>query len=173
MMTKLRRVWRIPFLVIAAQMVEAEKYRDGASGIRCQICKELARSALGMYREKMNSGPAKAVAAATGETSKDGNKKGGSVSANIQIPTSKASLGNKDNFLARLQKHVCQQNNLSHLPNPKGYALHLPTLKYDCEDLVENLGMDLIDALTLSEDVVKDFCADQDECPAEDSDDEM
>lgn len=55
---------------------------------------------------------------------------------------------------------------LQNVPNPKKYALHLPTVKYDCEDLVEVFGEDIVDALTLGEDM-DSFCAVQQQCKEE------
>ncbi|CAJ1417532.1 unnamed protein product [Effrenium voratum] len=66
-----------------------------------------------------------------------------------------------------VSKKVCNRNVLAQLPNPKGYALHHPTLHYECEDVLENFGDGLIDALTLGEDIAA-FCWDVDICGSSD-----
>ncbi|CAD7953097.1 unnamed protein product [Amoebophrya sp. A120] len=123
---------RFPYLV------NAEKYRDGASGLRCEICKELANRAKTLYQKEKVSYDSES----------------------------------RQKFLHKLQKRTCIQNSLAQLPNPKQYALHLPTLKFDCEDLVEKLGPDFLDALSLKEPMGGKFCAEQDECPEVDSEED-
>ena len=52
---------------------------------------------------------------------------------------------------------------LSSIHNPKKYAMHIPTVKYDCEDVIDTYGEDMIDALTLGEDM-SEFCVVQEQC---------
>ncbi len=41
--------------------------------------------------------------------------------------------------------------------------MHLPTVKYDCDDIIDVMGDDIVDALTLGEDM-KQFCSAQEQC---------
>uniref|UniRef100_A0A7S4VRQ1 Uncharacterized protein n=1 Tax=Alexandrium monilatum TaxID=311494 RepID=A0A7S4VRQ1_9DINO len=77
-------------------------------------------------------------------------------------------LSAEDRVLASVKQKVCAKPFLNTLPNPKGYALHLPTVHYDCEDLLEGHGSGLLDALTLGEDLAAycweaEICGDGDE----------
>jgi hypothetical protein len=62
-----------------------------------------------------------------------------------------------------MRTKVCAQGILQNLYNPKKYAMHLPTMKFDCEDVIEKYNDDLVDALTLGEDM-DEFCTEQDVC---------
>jgi len=106
--------------------VDARKNRDGASGLRCQVCEAVTRTAKKQY-------------------SKEGKRFDAS------------------RFLKTIEAQTCFQTALSSLPNPKNYALHIPTIKFECEDVIEQNGGDLIDALTLSENM-NEFCVEQDLC---------
>ena len=63
-----------------------------------------------------------------------------------------------------MEKQLCSGPSVEKVPNPKNYAKHIPTLKYECEKLFEDFGEELVDALTLKEDVSRRFCINQDVC---------
>ncbi len=65
--------------------------------------------------------------------------------------------------MQQAQSRVCAPGVLERLNNPKGYAMHVPTMKYDCVDVIETINDDVVDAITLGENL-DDFCVEQDLC---------
>lgn len=66
-----------------------------------------------------------------------------------------------------LKKNICNRQSLSALPNPKQYALHIPTVQYDCDNVLEEHGAGFIDALSTGEDITP-VCWDLDICGSSD-----
>mmetsp|Transcript_97348 Transcript_97348/g.272429 ORF Transcript_97348/g.272429 Transcript_97348/m.272429 type:complete len:165 (-) Transcript_97348:61-555(-) len=62
-----------------------------------------------------------------------------------------------------VKKKVCNKLFLSELPNPKGYAKHVPTVQYECDNVLEEHGSNIVDALTLGDEVAS-FCWEADIC---------
>merc|ERR1719494_524143 len=120
----------------------AADYKYGASGLRCSMCKDLVKKAVIHYKKLQES-----TEHQSGYYYID------------QKP--EASFVKK--LLPAMKTKVCNQTNLQSIPNPKGYAMHLPTAMFDCEDLLRSVGEDLIDALSLHEDMDQ-FCHEQDMC---------
>ena len=116
--------------ILLLESLFAQKSREGPSGLRCEICRELAFRSV-----KLHKGMKKKF--------------------------------EPEDFLSKLQKRVCVQSVLTEVPNPKKYAMHLPTIKFECEDLVEKFGQDMVDALDLKEDM-SEFCLTQDLCGEDD-----
>ncbi|CAJ1370565.1 unnamed protein product [Effrenium voratum] len=119
---------------------------EGRSGQRCAICQKLAFEGVQVWRQAKTTKPGSPYHY---------------IGAGSQGKAPEAMV------LEVVSKKVCNRNVLAQLPNPKGYALHHPTLHYECEDVLENFGDGLIDALTLGEDIAA-FCWDVDICGSSD-----
>ena len=68
-----------------------------------------------------------------------------------------------------IKKNICNKAFLPTLPNPKGYALHIPTVQYECDNVLENHGTDLLDAISMGDDITPlcwdlDICGDRELC---------
>mmetsp|Transcript_1883 Transcript_1883/g.3749 ORF Transcript_1883/g.3749 Transcript_1883/m.3749 type:complete len:178 (-) Transcript_1883:141-674(-) len=63
----------------------------------------------------------------------------------------------EERVMARVKSAVCNRQRLSGLPNPNNYALHMPTITYECENLMEEQMESMVDALSLGEDL-RGFC---------------
>ena len=119
---------------------------EGRSGLRCVICQKLALEGDLVWRQAKSTKPG---------------------SPYHYIGNAPAGKAAESKVLEVLTKKVCNRNTLSALPNPKGYALHHPTLQFECDDVLENFGDGLVDALTLGEDMAG-FCWDVDICGTSD-----
>eukprot|EP00397_Hematodinium_sp_SG-2012_P065631 GEMP01095938.1.p1 GENE.GEMP01095938.1~~GEMP01095938.1.p1 ORF type:complete len:143 (+),score=36.29 GEMP01095938.1:51-479(+) len=131
------------FFVPLACVGASQQYPNGASGLRCSLCKVLVDSAAQDWAKMIDATP------------RD--------SAYHYIGREKAEEKSVKELLPKLRKQMCSRGNLQRIPNPKGYSIHMPTLVFDCEDLIDNVGEDLMDALSMHEDVTT-FCRDQDAC---------
>mmetsp|Transcript_792 Transcript_792/g.1980 ORF Transcript_792/g.1980 Transcript_792/m.1980 type:complete len:177 (-) Transcript_792:23-553(-) len=119
---------------------------EGRSGLRCVICQKLAVEALTVWRQARSTKPG---------------------SPYHYIGHSPAGKAPESKVLDVITRRVCNRNTLAELPNPKGYALHHPTLQYECDDVLENFGEGFVDALTLGENM-GEFCWDIDVCGSSD-----
>merc|ERR1719350_807121 len=118
----------------------------GPSGLRCPICQASLYEAL---QEWARARDAKTQGASPYFTVGADNKG--------KAPSPEALVS------SRVQKKVCAMPYLQKVPNPQGYALHYPTLQYECENFFDTTGEDLVNALTLGEDL-KEFCWDLGAC---------
>eukprot|EP00931_Biecheleriopsis_adriatica_P038052 TRINITY_DN21822_c0_g1_i3.p1 TRINITY_DN21822_c0_g1~~TRINITY_DN21822_c0_g1_i3.p1 ORF type:complete len:173 (+),score=40.45 TRINITY_DN21822_c0_g1_i3:41-559(+) len=109
---------------------------EGRSGQRCTICQKIALEAGRVW--------------ALAKTAKPG-------SPYHYIGLGSQGQAAEEKVIEVMNQKVCNRNLLAQLPNPRGYALHHPTLKYECDDVLENFGEALVDALTLGEDMAA-FC---------------
>mmetsp|Transcript_19383 Transcript_19383/g.53219 ORF Transcript_19383/g.53219 Transcript_19383/m.53219 type:complete len:184 (+) Transcript_19383:68-619(+) len=73
----------------------------------------------------------------------------------------------EDRVHKHLRTKVCTRGFLSELPNPRGFAIHHPTLQWDCEDFLDVQSEAIVDALTLGESLAS-FCWDSDVCGSHD-----
>mmetsp|Transcript_112628 Transcript_112628/g.351131 ORF Transcript_112628/g.351131 Transcript_112628/m.351131 type:complete len:182 (+) Transcript_112628:47-592(+) len=120
---------------------------EGQSGQRCTICQALALEARKVWK--------------LARTTKSG-------SPYYYIGTEVKEPSAEERVIESVKKKVCNKPFLNTLPNPNGYTLHLPTVHFDCEDLLESHGSGLFDALTLGEDLAvycweAEICGDGDE----------
>merc|ERR1712187_367144 len=86
----------------------------------------------------------------------------------LDAPDATAGESPEERVMALLSSKVCSRTYLNSLPNPMQYALHIPTVKWECEDFVENHGENLVDAFSLGEDPAA-FCWDGDFCGSSDA----
>mmetsp|Transcript_1797 Transcript_1797/g.3661 ORF Transcript_1797/g.3661 Transcript_1797/m.3661 type:complete len:183 (-) Transcript_1797:89-637(-) len=119
---------------------------EGHSGQRCIICQAVVLEARKVWK--------------LAKTTKSG-------SPYYYIGTEVQDLSAEERVIDSVKKNVCNKPFLNSLPNPKGYALHLPTVHYECEDFLETNGDGLVDALTLSEDLAS-YCWDAEICGDDD-----
>merc|ERR1719203_1666056 len=74
----------------------------------------------------------------------------------------------EDRVLEAVKKKVCNRAFLTAMPNPRGYALHMPMVQYECDNLMESHASNIVEVLTLGEDVApycweSEICGDMDE----------
>mmetsp|Transcript_103519 Transcript_103519/g.183905 ORF Transcript_103519/g.183905 Transcript_103519/m.183905 type:complete len:184 (+) Transcript_103519:66-617(+) len=132
---------------VAAKKPKAKRKGDeGRSGQRCVICQRLAHEAMLVWN--------------VAKTTKPG-------SPYNYIGAGSQGQAAEEKVLETLKRKICNKNLLAALPNPNGYALHHPTLQYECEDILETNGEGMVDALTLNEDMGK-YCFDIDICGSND-----
>mmetsp|Transcript_62731 Transcript_62731/g.149666 ORF Transcript_62731/g.149666 Transcript_62731/m.149666 type:complete len:173 (+) Transcript_62731:110-628(+) len=122
------------------------KGSHGQSGFRCVVCQAVASEAQLTW--------------ANAKTTKSG-------SPYHYIGLEDRGKAPEEIVLKRVQETVCKRSFLSGLPNPNGYAMHMPTLTYECDNLVEEQGESMVDALGLGENL-KTFCWDSDICGSHD-----
>ncbi|CAE8616556.1 unnamed protein product [Polarella glacialis] len=120
---------------------------EGRSGQRCTICQRVAAEAATVW--------------SLAKTTKPG-------SPYFYIGKEAKGQAAEEQVVEVVSKKICNRNVLSALPNPKGYALHHPTLQWECEDLMEHTSEALVDALTLGENMAS-FCWEQDVCGSSDA----
>jgi len=132
--------WHWWFLLY--NLAAASEYKYGASGLNCSMCKDLVKRAAIHYKELKENTEAQS-------------------GYNYIDHKPEASFVKK--VIPAMKTKVCNSSNLQSIPNPKGYAIHLPTIMFDCYDLLRNVGEDLIDALSLQENMDA-FCHEQEMC---------
>mmetsp|Transcript_25704 Transcript_25704/g.85760 ORF Transcript_25704/g.85760 Transcript_25704/m.85760 type:complete len:214 (-) Transcript_25704:117-758(-) len=123
------------------------KGNEGQSGQRCVICQAIAFESRRAWQ--------------LARTTKSG-------SPYNYIDNGPMGKSAEDLVSASVQKSVCNRGYLGKLPNPKGYAKHMPTVEYDCNNVLEEHGPTLLDALTLGDEIASycweaDICGDGDE----------
>eukprot|EP00933_Yihiella_yeosuensis_P025033 TRINITY_DN19400_c0_g3_i1.p1 TRINITY_DN19400_c0_g3~~TRINITY_DN19400_c0_g3_i1.p1 ORF type:complete len:196 (-),score=52.49 TRINITY_DN19400_c0_g3_i1:64-651(-) len=133
-------------VVGAAKKTKKRKGNEGRSGQRCVICQALAAQAAHTW--------------ALAKTTKPG-------SPYYYIDRGPSGETGEEKVIKKITSAVCNKPFLAKLPNPKAYALHHPTLQYECDDLLEEQAENLIDALAMKEDIAK-FCWEQDVCGDDD-----
>lgn len=127
---------------LLCNLVAAAEYKYGASGLKCSMCKDLVKRAAKHYKALKESTEAH---------------------SGYYYIDHKPETSFVKKIIPEMKAKVCNNSNLQRIPNPKGFAIHLPTVMFDCEDLLRNVGDDLIDALSLAEDMDA-FCHEQEMC---------
>mmetsp|Transcript_22137 Transcript_22137/g.40704 ORF Transcript_22137/g.40704 Transcript_22137/m.40704 type:complete len:180 (-) Transcript_22137:84-623(-) len=112
------------------------KGTHGYSGQRCVICQALAAEAQQTW-----------VAAKHSKTG----------SPYHYIGLEEKGTTPEEIVVARVKSAVCNRQRLKTLPNPNNYALHMPTISYECENLMEEQVEGMVDALGLGENL-SSFC---------------
>mmetsp|Transcript_16866 Transcript_16866/g.36302 ORF Transcript_16866/g.36302 Transcript_16866/m.36302 type:complete len:174 (+) Transcript_16866:172-693(+) len=122
------------------------KGNEGQSGQRCVICQAAVQEARRAWH--------------VAKTTKSG-------SAYNYLDGGVRGTAAEDLVMKSVQKKVCNRGFLGSMPNPKGYAKHMPTVQYECENFLEEFGDPLSDAITLNDDLAV-FCWDSDICGDDD-----
>lgn len=122
--------------------------KEGSSGLRCYVCQAVAAEGQQVWAAAKSSKP-------------------GSPYRYIGVDKAKPPASAEEVVMSTVRRKICNRGYLNSLPNPRGYALHLPTLEYECEDFLEEHGESLVDALTLGEALLP-FCWDSDICGDDD-----
>merc|ERR1712194_218637 len=145
-------------IVASAHLANGEKKRkarrrgdEGTSGLRCSMCQAAA------FEGRKSWELAKTTKSGSPYYYMDGGGKEGGGKGE-----------SPENMVERfIKKKVCNRAYLNDIPNPKGYAKHLPTVQWECDNFLEEHSSNLVDAFTLGDDIAA-FCWDQDICGSED-----
>lgn len=125
---------------------KSRKGNEGASGQRCTICQAVVHESQKAWKRE-----------------RDG--KTGSPYHYIGQDTSGSSP--EERMMNWVKRVTCSRGFLNGMPNPRGYAIHAPTIQFECENFFEEHSEALVDALTLGE-VMRPFCWDADICGSDD-----
>lgn len=117
---------------------------ENYSGLRCQICLDIVSKAPAHFKKLKESDTSSHSPYYT-------------VDKEDETPPAVVQL------LPDLKQMVCNQGNLSKLENPKNYAMHMPTVEYDCTKFIDTVGSDLENALSFDENL-NNFCLDEGGC---------
>eukprot|EP00929_Paragymnodinium_shiwhaense_P014044 TRINITY_DN121915_c0_g1_i1.p1 TRINITY_DN121915_c0_g1~~TRINITY_DN121915_c0_g1_i1.p1 ORF type:complete len:194 (+),score=38.60 TRINITY_DN121915_c0_g1_i1:61-642(+) len=118
----------------------------GYSGQRCTICQAVVQESLKAWKRE---------------------KEGKAGSPYHYIGSDSPGSSPEDRMMKSVKRVVCNRGFLNDMPNPRGYAIHAPTIVWECDSFFEEQGEALLDALTLGEEM-RVFCWDQEVCGSDD-----